>query len=267
MTIAISLKVNDGVVLAADSALTISMRDTKGATRVYYNAHKVFKLSDEPSTGMVTVGCGSIGSLSIAAIITDLMIASEGTLRNQSIEFIANSFRINIEPLYKKFYAGWTTAEPLTCIVGGYCPVESLFRRYIFTINNYDSGIFEELTDEYSMYYEGQTEAIKRLLNGYSPDLREILSLKFNPVDLNECMNTIKNALNSKLIVALMPIHDAIDLVRFLIQTEINYAKFGRGPQTVGGPIEIAAITKHDGFKWIQRNEHYIEELNKEDCV
>jgi hypothetical protein len=28
-------------------------------------------------------------------------------------------------------------------------------------------------------------------------------------------------------------------------------------PKTVGGPIEIAAITKHEGFKWIERRHFF----------
>jgi hypothetical protein len=33
-------------------------------------------------------------------------------------------------------------------------------------------------------------------------------------------------------------------------------------PKIVGGPIEIAAITKHEGFRWIQRKHFYPAGLN-----
>ena len=35
-------------------------------------------------------------------------------------------------------------------------------------------------------------------------------------------------------------------------------------PETIGGPIELAAITKHEGFKWVARKHYYGEELNRE---
>ena len=63
-----------------------------------------------------------------------------------------------------------------------------------------------------------------------------------------------------------MPIQDAVDLARFLVQTTIGFVKFSVGrAKTVGGPIEIAAITKHEGFKWIERRHFYPPELNASD--
>ena len=45
-----------------------------------------------------------------------------------------------------------------------------------------------------------------------------------------------------------MPIHDAVDLARFLVQTTIGVVKFSVSrPKTVGGPIEIAAINEARG--------------------
>jgi hypothetical protein len=56
---------------------------------------------------------------------------------------------------------------------------------------------------------------------------------------------------------------DAVDLARFLVQTTIGFVKFSVSrAKTVGGPIEIAAITKHEGFKWIERRHCYPSGLN-----
>jgi hypothetical protein len=59
-------------------------------------------------------------------------------------------------------------------------------------------------------------------------------------------------------------IHDAIDLARYLVKTAIGFTKFSitKQPKTVGGPIEIAAIIKHEGFRWIQRKHFYPAGLN-----
>ncbi|CAN5397067.1 hypothetical protein BH11ARM2_BH11ARM2_10810 [soil metagenome] len=40
------------------------------------------------------------------------------------------------------------------------------------------------------------------------------------------------------------------------------YYRFRPGDNTVGGPIEVAAITKHEGFKWIRRKLYYEREMN-----
>ena len=55
------------------------------------------------------------------------------------------------------------------------------------------------------------------------------------------------------LFVEAMPIQDAVDLARFLVQATISFVKFSVArPKTVGGPIGVAAITKHEGFRWFQ---------------
>lgn len=58
------------------------------------------------------------------------------------------------------------------------------------------------------------------------------------------------------------PIQDGIDLVRFILETTIGYHRFCLGAQVVGGPIDIAAITKHEQFKWVRRKFFYSSTLN-----
>jgi hypothetical protein len=52
-----------------------------------------------------------------------------------------------------------------------------------------------------------------------------------------------------------MPLQDAIDLAKFLVETAILYDTFTRrnGIVRVGGPVDLAVITRHQGFRWIQR--------------
>jgi hypothetical protein len=59
-----------------------------------------------------------------------------------------------------------------------------------------------------------------------------------------------------------MPFQDAIDLAEFMVDLTIRYSRFDTGAPTVGGPIEIAAISKHEGFKWIKRKYYYDQALN-----
>ena len=59
-----------------------------------------------------------------------------------------------------------------------------------------------------------------------------------------------------------MPLQDAIDLAIFLVDVTIRHSQFFPGAQVVGGPIEVAAISRHENFKWIQRKHYYRQELN-----
>jgi hypothetical protein len=62
----------------------------------------------------------------------------------------------------------------------------------------------------------------------------------------------------------MVPIQDAIDLAEYLVNATSAFAKFRRGAATVGGPVESAAITKHEGFKWVKRKHYFNSDLNPE---
>ncbi len=51
----------------------------------------------------------------------------------------------------------------------------------------------------------------------------------------------------------LMTLPDAVDYARFLIRTTADYQRFAKMVPVVGGPIDIAVITKWAGFRWVQR--------------
>ena len=76
VTIAISIKINDGLVLASDSASTVlGQVPNTGELQVlnvYNNAIKVFNLRKGLPIGAITWGSGSIGQDSISTIIKDL---------------------------------------------------------------------------------------------------------------------------------------------------------------------------------------------------
>ena len=108
---------------------------------------------------------------------------------------------------------------------------------------------------EFGIRWDGEYEALSRLIfglgtgfedaaaaSGLTPDAARALHAKLSPT------------LFELLFVEAMPIRDAVDLARFLVETTIGFVKFSIArPKTVGGSIAIAAITKHEGFQWVQR--------------
>ena len=69
MTLAITLKVNDGVVIASDSATTMSFRREGN---VYNHADKIFNLHKGIPIAAVGFGLGNIGPASLATLMKDL---------------------------------------------------------------------------------------------------------------------------------------------------------------------------------------------------
>ncbi len=51
----------------------------------------------------------------------------------------------------------------------------------------------------------------------------------------------------------LLTLPDAVDYARFCIRTTADYQRFAKQVPTVGGPIDIAIITKWAGFRWVER--------------
>jgi len=49
-----------------------------------------------------------------------------------------------------------------------------------------------------------------------------------------------------------------------MVHAAVMFSRFVPGPNVVGGPVEIAVITKHENFKWISRKHYYDQSLNKE---
>ncbi len=277
VTIAISLKVNDGVVLASDSAATM-MSSNGGVLNVYENANKIFNLQKGSPIGAATWGAGSIDMASIATLAKDFRrVLTEGSDEHPdwkmqfdcvSVEEVARRFKIFMyDERYVEAYCK-TEGEkpPLGFVVAGYSPKESFAEEWLILID--DKGICTGPTrirgpKETGWYCNGDPEAIYRLVLGFDPRLLEIfVQLGVAKKDISNLIRFLKEQLEILMVVPPMPIQDAIDLAEFLVETTIKYRRFLPGAPIVGGPVEIAVITKHEGFKWVKRKHYYDSELN-----
>jgi len=81
-----------------------------------------------------------------------------------------------------------------------------------------------------------------------------------------QLVGSLRTALQAPIVFSPMPIQDAIDLAEFLVHVAEAFSRFTPGAPTVGGPIEIAAITKHEHFKWIKRKHYYDVRLNRREA-
>ena len=65
------------------------------------------------------------------------------------------------------------------------------------------------------------------------------------------------NAPSHRLNLASFSLQDAVDYAKFLIRTTAEYQRFSGSMPTVGGDIDIALLTNHRGFQWIAQKELY----------
>lgn len=281
MTIAISLKVNDGVVLAADSAVTLMLTDANGqesVVNIYNNANKILNLRKGLPIGVIVWGGASIGDASISTLLKDLRRRLSGEQtgaknwklqeRNYTMQSVAQKAR---EFLYDDLYtkASATAPQPsMGMILAGYSAGVDMAEEYQLLLD--PSGCtgptLVRPVDQSGVTWNGQPEAISRLMFGYGSGLPEVLekNLGVPATQIAPAMDVIRQALALNLASPAMPIQDAIDAAEFLVDLTIKFSRFMPGAPVVGGPIEVAAITKHEGFKWVRRKHYYSQALNPE---
>jgi hypothetical protein len=284
VTIALSVKINDGVVLATDSASTVMGAapggQALGVLNVYDNANKAFNLLKRCPIGAVTWGAGGIGNASISSLVKDFRnLLKEGPDEyklNQdgyTIEEVATKLRRFIyEENYVGAFANLPPAAkpPLGFIIAGYGrPNAKHAEEYSVVIDQGNCGPPNALrnSEESGIFWAGMGESLNRLILGFGTALPTVLQQNLGvPVNqIPAAMQVIQQALGAQLAISAMPLKDAIDLAEFLADVAIKYSKFSPGANVVGGPIEIAAISKHEGFKWVKRKFYFDSDLTPDE--
>ena len=288
MSIAIIIGVHDGVVLAADSASTLTFAGPPGGPplplgqavvgNVYDNANKIFNLVKGLPIGCITYGSGNIGNASIGTLIKDLR--KKLTDSPAEMEFKAGDYTMkHVTGILAKFLGNACDKlddatrrnTNIGFLLGGYSMPGDFGESWSVEIK---AGVPQEArqlrkNEEVGLSWGGQTEVIQRIIWGYGSQLIPILATVNNPPQnpavLASQLGPILGArMQAPLVFAPMPIQDVIDLARFLVHAAAMFSRFQPGPNMVGGPIEIAAITKHESFKWISRKHYYDQSLNRE---
>jgi len=104
---------------------------------------------------------------------------------------------------------------------------------------------------------------MNRLILGLGSNFHQVLIDEgLTPEQAQDAVGRLIGKLHVPLVLAAMPIQDAIELAIFMVETTIKFVRFNLRAETVGGPIEVAAITKHEGFKWVRRKLFYTGDLN-----
>lgn len=272
MTIAISLKVSDGIVLAADSATTVITGDT---ANIYNSANKIFNLRKGSPIGLITWGLGSISGASISTLAKDLrrLLSAEpgdGGLDKDSytVEEVANRVKDFMYERYieaQQALSGNEQLPSLGFIVAGYSAKGDGEEYHLDLAPGGCTGpTLLRGAGDTGASWGGQREALDRLVNGFSGLLAPILvdDLGFAASDVPKALLTILSKTDAPLVVPAMPLQNAIDLAEWFVDVSINWSRFMPGFPVVGGPVESAAISKHEGFKWIKRKHYFSSTLN-----
>ncbi|MBT1671448.1 hypothetical protein [Curtobacterium flaccumfaciens] len=285
MTIALVIKVADGVVIAADSATTLAQQSVDGPAvveNIYNNANKVFNLHKGLPVGALTWGLGNIGPSSISSLSKDLRRRFQGGSASHAgwklkedtydVEGVANRAR---EFLFEERYATEHGNEPqppslhLGYLIAGYSADEDEPSVYVLDLGDGVSAPTPVFPDgETGAAWWGQPEAISRIMNGLSMDaVGALMNMGNDAATSQAAAADLLAQLRRQLVSPAMPIQDAIDLAVFLVEATIQFVRFSPGSPMVGGPVDVATITKHEGFRWVQRKHFFETRLNPKEEI
>jgi hypothetical protein len=263
MSLGIAFKGPEGVVLAADSRVTINTQIPQPGGNILFlpstfdNATKLLRVQGQDFVGAVTYGVGAIGTKA-PRTAHSYISEFEATLAKSGV-------RIGVEDFAKElsafFLAQWNAHAPANLspqdnmhfLVGGFDENAVYGRVFEFSVPS-NTNPKERFAGDFGVLWGGQREFVDRLVKGFDPQVFEFISSELNLSD------PTKNDLRAKLdrfTAALpfqfLPLQDCIDLSIFLIRTTIQIQSWIIGLRGVGGAIDIAAITRTEGFSSVQQ--------------
>ena len=255
--------------MAADSATTFSRPDGQ-VGQIYQNANKVVNLVKGLPIGVMTCGAGGVGPASIATLLKDLrarMAGGDPAWRINANEYTIEQVTGFVHNFFSERAAENDFKGYLMLRICGYSSGRPLPEVWQAVFNDGACPSPKQVQSETDIgpMWEGEFEALNRLIFGAGNQLPNAAQKLFSLTREQsvEAYNKLIGELYQPLILPAAPIQDAVDLARFLVEVTEGFVKFAvNHTKTVGGPIEIAAITKHEAFKWVQRKHFFAHDLN-----
>ena len=265
MTVIVSVKINDGIVMASDSASIFTN------SQVYDHAEKIVNLVKGLPIGVMATGDGGIGSESLTTLLKDLgkrlADSQDGMYLDPSSYTMADvAERVHRFLFAEKSIPSGGIANILLRVCGYAAgrPLPEIWQVKLQGAISYQILLIHPETN-FGINWDGQYDALNRLVLGAPTELEQFaMDWGMQQPDADSLGIAIRQRTQETLAIPTMPIQDAIDLARYLVEVTIGFTKFSinKQPKTVGGAIEIAAITKHEGFRWVQRQPFYSAALN-----
>ena len=244
MSFIVTVNVNEGIVMASDSRISISDFETINdgsdgkpivikETMAHYadTAYKTFLMDGK--IGISTCGNATINNAPIAGHIETFIRDNAG----RSIK--------DVPQLLKEYFSLLEPKRNTTFFVAGYDTKDTGIKPYIYRINTAGSeeGIEESDTTTPVALWDGERDVASRLFTD--------LYIKRIDNDGKEKYTKHKfHPLASKH----WTLQDAIEFAQFATSATASCMKFQQRAKTVGGPVDILVIKPDNAF-WIQRKE------------
>jgi len=262
MSLGVGIKGPEGIVLAADSRVTLEATRQGGPVIPinYDNATKLLSFSEPHNyVGVVTYGAAVIGQRTAHSFVPEFEQKILASKKRLTVESYARE-------LSKFFMERWVEAglkvppdyqgPPMTFIVGGYSPGKAYGKILLLNIPNAPKPTERNKGENnFGMTWGGQLEVASRLIHGMDPAVPEIIK---NVIGLDAKQEKVlseqlKQKLEFPIPYGVLPLQDCVDLAVFLIKTTMTLQRLAIGVRGVGGPIDVSIITRTRGLESIQQ--------------
>lgn len=268
MTICVSVKTRQGLVLGTDSMSTITAA-VDGQIRVvktYSNARKLAQIGDLP-IGVFTYGAGNLGERSIYGLIVEFCRQVE---RSETVQGIAERLITFIQPEYHRHYGDKSEDHILGLYIAGYSPDSVLPEEWSIEFPKAAQPVLVQGAHQFGVNWRAIDLPFMRLYKGYDIRILPMLLSKMRDKGASEeTLQTIvqsfseifqENALSLQVAIDAMPIQDAINFAVYVLQTTIGYTTFEFGTPSCGGDLQVAIISEDAGFRWVSEPIYRVKE-------
>lgn len=224
MTVAVVVKVFDGIALATDSATTLPLAG--GGAQVWNGADKIFQLHRKKPVAAMTWGIGVIGNASIATLAKDLRRRLMGLdpdhrewalLEDYTVEGVAGRL---VEMMFDELYAPLGIAGVLGFLVAGYSAGSKSSEAWLVLIENATTRPTPVLVagqDQGGWMAYAQAAAVQRLFNGCDDQLVSDLGTVLGSAHMPAAMAVLEQQRRQPAVPP-MPFADAINLAGFMVR-------------------------------------------------
>ena len=263
MSLAIAIKGPEGVVLAADSRITLEAKRPGGTPLAvnFDNASKVLSFNKpHNNVGAVTYGAAVIGQRTAHSYIPEFEVDLKADTPLKVLDFA--------QRLSEFYLARWRGTLPedyagpsMVFVVGGYDPGAAYGKVFMLEIPN-NPEPQEQNQNGFGMTWGGQLEIVSRLIHGFDPGLpetlREILNLDDDQANL--AFAGLRRKFEYPVPFQVLPLQDSVNLAILLIRSTMSLQSLAVGLRGVGGQIEVAIIDRTTGLNYVQRKRIHGEE-------
>jgi hypothetical protein len=222
------------------------------------NAQKVLEFTSYPNIGAVTYGETGIRLRTAYSLIPEFEAALPDTdltvvdFAQRLSDFFMQQWQATALPVPPQYQG-----QGMTFVVGGFNRGEPYGRVYLFLIPNRPSPIEQNPSlGDFGITWGGQREFVDRIIQGYDARVLDIAksTLSLTPTQLQDLQQALSPML-MQVPIQFLSLQDCVDLAIFFIKTTISAQKLSVGIRGVGGPIDIATITRTTPLTFLQRKQ------------